>query len=202
MSSLPGYSRDRYHFVIDLPSDYEIYDFSKGYDADRVRNSPYGIGKYDELRPGMYATALFSPASEQARNIHVGIDIGAPAGTPVFAFFDGRIHSAAINSAPGDYGGTLITEHLIDGVKLWVLHGHLSHGSLNIRAAGAEFKKGETLAYLGNKSENGGWNPHLHFQLSLKEPKACDMPGAVSAVDRERALREYPDPRIVLGPLY
>jgi hypothetical protein len=28
------------------------------------------------------------------------------------------------------------------------------------------------------------------------------LPGVVRREDRERALRDYPDPRLVLGPLY
>jgi hypothetical protein len=30
----------------------------------------------------------------------------------------------------------------------------------------------------------------------------ADLPGAVSDADREAALAIYPDPRLVLGPLY
>jgi hypothetical protein len=55
---------------------------------------------------------------------------------------------------------------------------------------------------MGDKDENGGWDPHLHFQLSLIEPETHDMPGVVSPEDREQALRDYPDPRLVLGPIY
>ena len=51
--------------------------------------------------------------------------------------------------------------------------------------------------------ENGGWPiPHVHFQLSVKEPATHDMPGVVSAEQRDDARRDYPDPRLVLGPLY
>jgi hypothetical protein len=203
MSRLPPYSSDRYHVVIELPADYEIYDFSKGYDSERFRRSPYGIGKYDEYRPGMYTTELFSPETEaKARNIHVAIDIGAPAGEPVHAFYEGIVHSVAINDKPGDYGGTIVTEHEIDGVKIWALHGHLSHASIRLRQPKARFEKGAVLGHVGEKNENGGWNPHLHFQLSFSEPKVCDMPGAVSRIDRAQALLQYPDPRLVLGPLY
>ena len=50
--------------------------------------------------------------------------------------------------------------------------------------------------------ENGGWEPHLHFQLSYQEPETHDMPGVVAPSDREEALQIYPDPRLVLGTLY
>ena len=33
-------------------------------------------------------------------------------------------------------------------------------------------------------------------------PETHDMPGVVSPTDRPRALLHYPDPRLVLGPLY
>lgn len=48
-----------------------------------------------------------------------------------------------------------------------------------------------------------GWKtPHVHFQLSMKEPKTHDLPGAVAMKDRSKALCEYPDPRWILGELY
>jgi len=55
---------------------------------------------------------------------------------------------------------------------------------------------------MGEKHENGGWEPHVHFQLSLIEPKVPDLPGVVRRADREQALVDYPDPRLVLGALY
>ena len=35
-----------------------------------------------------------------------------------------------------------------------------------------------------------------------KEPETHDMPGVVAPDRRDEALREYPDPRWVLGPIY
>jgi hypothetical protein len=52
------------------------------------------------------------------------------------------------------------------------------------------------------KFENDRKMPHVHFQLSSHPPDTHDMPGAVSIEDRPRALLDYPDPRLVLGPLY
>lgn len=191
-----------YHPVIELPADYDIFDFTNGYDPARLRGL-YGIGKYDEDRVGMYNSDLFSAgASDDARTIHVGIDIGAPVGTSVFAFDAGSIFMTGINAAPGDYGGTIITEHLFEGRRLWALHGHLSHASVGLRAAGARIERGDVIGFLGDEKENGGWNPHLHFQLSWIEPRVCDLPGVVSRKDRAQALRDFPDPRLVLGPLY
>ena len=39
-------------------------------------------------------------------------------------------------------------------------------------------------------------------RFALAEPATHDMPGVVSLASRERALLDYPDPRLVAGPLY
>ena len=192
------FSRHRFHPVIDLPRYYEIFDFTRGYDPMRTLTRPFGVGKYDEKRSGMYTSALFG----NARDIHVGIDIAAPIGTPVHAFFDGIIFLQGYNGAEGDYGYTIITRHEIDGVELFALHGHLQKRSIEQRHEGDSFKAGDVLGFVGDRHENGGWQPHVHFQLSYERPTKPDLPGVVSEADRERALQVFPDPRLVLGPLY
>ncbi|MEC9200682.1 MAG: hypothetical protein VYA79_04110, partial [Candidatus Thermoplasmatota archaeon] len=74
-----------YHPVVFLPDEYEVRDFTTG--NYTPSECDFDIGRYDELRPGMYATELFS----DGRFLHVGIDIGAPVGTPCMAFDDGEI---------------------------------------------------------------------------------------------------------------
>jgi murein DD-endopeptidase MepM/ murein hydrolase activator NlpD len=187
--------------VIELPPEDEVFDFTGGYDPQRTRQFAFGVGKYNERRPGMYLTELFLE-SEGVRDIHIGVDIAAPVGTPVLAFFDGRVHLSGVNSDQGDYGGTIITEHDLGDRKIWALHGHLSHDSIAMMQPGTRFRRGQVIASIGTENENGGWNPHLHFQLSWERPERCDMPGVVAERDLERALRIYPDPRHVLGPLY
>ncbi len=184
--------------VIALPSEYEVYDFSGGYDPERALTHPYGVGKYDEHRPGMYEGEQF----DGIRNIHVGIDIGTPQGEPVLAFFDGTIFKLGDNALPYDYGPTIITRHRWLDQTVFALHGHLSRASLKGWQEGDTFEKGQVLAHVGNRHENGGWNPHLHFQLSMIEPETHDLPGAVSAADRDWARRAFPDPQLVLGTLY
>jgi murein DD-endopeptidase MepM/ murein hydrolase activator NlpD len=67
---------------------------------------------------------------------------------------------------------------------------------------GSQIKAGEMIARIGSEEVNGGWPPHVHFQLSFVEPETHDMPGVVSQEDREDALKVYPDPRLVLGLVY
>jgi len=189
------------HPVVRLPTQpgaVEVFDFTRGYDRERARPD-YGIGRYDEKRPGMYDAALFA---EGARDVHMGVDIGAPAGTEVYAFDDGEVFLFGDNEAPGDYGPTLVTRHDFDGRPLYVLLGHLARRSLEGKRIGARFARGEVLGWVGEAHENGGWNPHVHVQLAWHAPERADLPGVVSEADRERAREAYPDPRLILGPLY
>ena len=187
-----------FHPVIHLPDVYDIRDFTTLDNANRLPTHPYSIGKYDENRVGMYVHELF----EGQRTVHVGIDIGAPVHTPVYAFWEGRIHRLGYNDAPGDYGHVIVTEHVVNGVQFWALFGHLSAKSIVGKSEGDWIQRGECLAWLGPEEDNGGWPVHLHFQLSLRAPETHDMPGVVTLEDREAALQLYPDPRLILGPIY
>ena len=199
-----------FHPVVELPDEYWVFDFTRGLNKSWSCPLEYQIGRYNEFRPGMYETELFGGV----RNIHVGIDIGAPVNTPVYAFGEGTIHSFGINPEAGSYGPTIITEHdlnLLNSTRLpfnnqsgkfWVLHGHLSEQSLEGLKIGMKLSSGDLLARIGNEQENGGWPPHLHFQLSLEEPETFDLPGVVEKSEIESALKIYPDPRIILGDLY
>ena len=136
------------------------------------------------------------------RDVHVGIDLAAPAGEPVHAFYAGTIFRLGDNALPYDYGPTIITRHTWLDQTVYALHGHLSRESLERWSPGEAFAAGAVLSHVGTREVNGGWNPHLHFQLRLLEPETHDLPGAVSVADRSWALRAFPDPRLVLGPLY
>ena len=186
----------RYHPVVHLPDEYEVRDFTTGnYTPSEYE---FDIGRYDELRPGMYSTELFS----DGRFLHIGIDIGAPVGTPCMAFDDGEISHFGYNSADGDYGYVIITKHIVGEIPIWALYGHLSADSIKGKKIGQKISRGEVICWMGDRDENGGWESHLHFQLSINEPETHDMPGVVNPENRKTALEKYPDPRLVLGPIY
>ena len=201
---------EAFHPVIKLPEEYWVFDFTRGEDKTWVCPYEYQIGRYDEYRPGMYTSDLFGGV----RDVHIGLDIGAPIDTPIYAFSDGIIHSFGNNLEDGSYGPTLITEHFLSlpeqvgsqilgqKKKVWALHGHLSLDSITGITVGSQIKAGDIIAKVGSEEVNGGWPPHVHFQLSLKEPETHDMPGVVEQEVRESALEIYPDPRLVLGLLY
>ena len=164
----------------------------------------WAVGKYDERRTGMYVHELFaatSRESDERRDVHVGVDVFAPAGTEVRAMADGVVVHSGRNPAPGDYGPVIVTRHDdADGRgAFFALWGHLSVETLRQSPRGRVFKRGEVLGWVGTEEVNGGWAPHVHFQLAWDEPPTHDMPGVVRVSDRAQALLQYPDPRGVLG---
>jgi murein DD-endopeptidase MepM/ murein hydrolase activator NlpD len=199
-----------FHPTVVFDGPYWVHDFTQpqaeGWEAPFV----YSVGRYDEHRPSMYTTALF----EGVRDHHVGLDLGAPAGTSVYAFGPGEVFAVAINDDEGSYGPTLITHHRLalpanvgeapstEVTEFWVLYGHLSWDSISHWTVGEAFEAGAVLARLGEETENGGWPPHVHVQMSLSAPVGGDLPGVVAAEDRLIALTAYPDPRLICGPLY
>ncbi len=193
-----NFSNYKFSQIVELPKDYEVYDFTQGYDEFRILKSPFGVGKYNEKRKNMYKGDLYV----DQRDIHMGIDIGGPVGTPIHSFYEGSIFMKTYNSLQLDYGYTIITEHCFDGVPLYALYGHLSKKSFDQIQVGQTIQSGQVIAWMGDRSENGGWNPHVHFQLSYERPVKCDMPGVVHERDLVASLEKYPDPRKVLGPLY
>lgn len=190
--------RQQFHPVIDIGEHWKVLDLTKGYHPEEISLDPPSIGRYNEIRRNMYNTGLF----RGIRNIHMGIDIWVPAGTPVHAFADGKILSARDNANPGDYGPTIVTEHKLGQMTIYALFGHLTRESLHKVVGGKPLHRGEVFTEVGDVQENGGWLPHLHFQLSLERPAEPDMPGVVSEEDHAEALTKWPDPQLVLGRLY
>ncbi len=94
-------------------------------------------------------------------------DLFVPPGTPVLAPLDGRVASVADNAGEGDYGPTVILEHRAgpDGDVFYTLYGHLARASVQSLGEGQPVMRGMPIAAVGAPPENGGWPPHLHFQI-------------------------------------
>jgi len=85
---------------------------------------------------------------------------------------------------------------------MFALYGHLSKKSLERNEVEAAVEAGEVIGWLGSSDENGNWPPHLHYQISVKDPGEADMPGVVAEDEVEEASKLYPDPRMILGAVY
>ncbi|MBD1210539.1 MAG: peptidoglycan DD-metalloendopeptidase family protein [Ignavibacteria bacterium] len=160
----------------------------------------YAIGGYAEHRNLYDQYPNFGSRHEEPRRLHLGIDIWGSAGTPVFAPLGGRVHSFKNNAAFGDYGGTIILHHELDGASFHTLYGHLALRSLEGLYEGKTIGTGERLAEFGEPHENGNWSPHLHFQVICDMEDAWgDYAGVCRLSERERYLANCPDPDGILG---
>ena len=153
-------------------------------------------GGYLEKR-NLYKKSTYFTDSKEQRDIHLGVDFWCPVDSPVVAPFDGVVHSFNNNTNNGDYGPTLIIQHIFQETVFYTLYGHLSVESIRHLKVNQPIRKGEIIAYLGDASVNGGYAPHLHFQLILDmgEYKG-DFPGVCS----EDKLSYYKE--VTINPLH
>ena len=89
----------------------QLRDFTKGNSENEASGDAlYDIGKYNERRRNMYETDLFQDTKNAVggyqgkREIHMGVDIGGPVNTKIYAFCDCEILHFGYNEPKGDYG--------------------------------------------------------------------------------------------------
>ena len=159
-------------------------------------------GGYLEVRNLYKRSAYFNEQVDpkDERNIHLGIDIWAASGTSILAALDGEIHSFKNNTNHGDYGPCIILKHEIKNQVFYTLYGHLSMASLQGKSVGQKVIKGQEIATLGDKTVNGDYAPHLHFQVIRDiQDKFGDYPGVCSENQLEFYMENCPDPQVILG---
>lgn len=173
----------------------------------REAGAPATVGYHAEARRLYAASDAFAVPREdgpEPRTIHLGVDVFAPAGTAVCAPLKGRVLSVQRNGAALDYGPTVILEHAPscaqDPEPFWTLYGHLDGELLDRLKPGDAVGAGDVIARLGAESENGGWPPHLHFQVILDRlDLSGDFPGVAAPSERDVWVGFCPDPAPLLG---
>ena len=161
--------------------------------------TPVGIGRYDEDRVLYRHSPLFDGQAER-RSIHLGIDLFVIESTPIRTPLAARVHSVAENAGLGNYGPTVILSHDLDGTSFHTLYGHLSRNTFEQVSSGQTLAAGEVLGEVGDLHENGGWPPHLHFQIIVGDPgETGDYPGVATPSERAKFLDICPDPNLILG---
>jgi 4-aminobutyrate aminotransferase-like enzyme/Ser/Thr protein kinase RdoA (MazF antagonist) len=162
-----------------------------------------GVGRYNEPRL-LYTSPLFGASgnpTDERRTIHLGMDLFVEPGAPLRAPLDGVVHIVANNSAALDYGPLVILRHETSaGEEFFTLYGHLSNDSLVRAEVGQRVARGQPFARVGSAPENGGWTPHVHFQIILDLLElGADFPGVASASQRSVWTSLSPDPNLLLG---
>lgn len=158
--------------------------------------SAIGVGGYLELRSIYQYSSHFSSDN---RCQHLGVDIWTDAYQPIFAPLAGKVHSFQNNDNFRDYGPTIILQHELGDLTFFSLYGHLQLSDLTYLEEGQLIEKGQAFCHLGDVSENGGWPPHLHFQLMTDmRGKKGDFPG-VCAPEEVAFYKEIcPNPNLLL----
>jgi 4-aminobutyrate aminotransferase-like enzyme len=162
-----------------------------------------GIGRYNEARL-LYSSVLFGAGAsplEARRAIHLGMDLFAEPGTSIHTPLDAVVHTLANNGAPLDYGPLVILRHDAgDAGVFFTLYGHLDKESLTRLKVGQHIARGEKFARIGAFEENGGWPPHLHFQIILDLLDLdANFPGVAYASQRAVWTSLSPDPNLLVG---
>ena len=166
-------------------------------------NVTVSIGRYNEPRL-IYTHPMFDcgpgPLDER-RSIHIGLDLFAEAESPIYAPLDGTIALVDVAEGEQDYGGSLTLAHFTDdGDTFYTLYGHLSHASVRRWQVGQFVQAGDEICRMGIPAENGGWTPHLHFQIMVDH---LDLEHPFAGVCRpsRRAVWQAlcPDPNLIVG---
>lgn len=93
---------------------------------------------------------------------HQGIDLAAPAGTPIFAVKSGAVIYSGTQKG---YGNLIILEHPDRVMTVY------AHNEKNIAKAGEKITQGDQIATVGNTGRSTG--NHLHFEIR-NEGRAVD----------------------------
>src|SRR5436305_2177734 len=172
----------------------------------KAASSRFGIARYNEARP-IYTSDQYKLEGNDGpewRTVHIGLDIFMEVGTPILAPLDGIIHSFRDNDSPLDYGPTIILKHTVGDndsqILFYTLYGHLSADSLEGLYEGKSIAMGTPFCKIGNYRVNGGWPPHIHFQIITDLlDRIGEFPGVARPSQREVWLSVSPDPNIIVG---
>ncbi|MBU8892257.1 MAG: peptidoglycan DD-metalloendopeptidase family protein [Bacteroidales bacterium] len=183
-------------FEINMDDTQALTDYV--YKTLKKKKKKVGVGGYFEDRL-IYKRSKHFDNEGEPRSIHLGIDIWIEAGTPIYSPLPGVIHSFKNNDAFGDYGPTLVLEHLIEGVIFYTLYGHLSLDSIQNKEKGQQLRRGDLIAKIGNENVNGNWPPHLHFQVITEMlGNEGDFPGVAPPSAKEYFYKLCVDPNYIL----
>jgi len=121
------------------------------------------------IRPaiGAITTRFGEPGSDWIGGYHMGIDLGAPFGSPVVAAAAGLVEEANGDNSHG-YGNHVLIAH---GYGYETLYAHLSR--IMVRS-GEHVAQGQLIGYVGQSGYAFG--PHLHFEVRRNGEKIDPEP--------------------------
>lgn len=152
----------------------------------------------------VYTSAEFRSGPWKAsdrRTVHLGVDIFDAEKSIIYSPLDAIVYAVENRPDQRDYGGVVILEHRLDDANsFFTLYGHLDPEVTERLNSGDRIRKGEAFARLGDATENGGWSPHLHFQLALSVAgMESNWPGVADPDDIEFWQALCPNPAALLN---
>ena len=128
---------------------------------------------------GVPISAQFGSTSYLSKfsRAHHGTDFTPGAGAEVHAVAAGTVRIAT--EAGGDYGVTVVIDHIIDGKLVSTRYGHMQYGSLRV-SPGETVDAGDVIGRVGSTGKSTG--AHLHLEVLL---------GGTTRIDPVPWLKEH-----------
>jgi murein DD-endopeptidase MepM/ murein hydrolase activator NlpD len=99
---------------------------------------------------------------DHEERLHSGMDIAAPAGTPIQAAAAGQV---VFSGTQAGYGNVVVIQHNASYSTLY------AHNTANLVSVGTTVSQGQPIATVGSTGRSAG--PHLHFEVR-KDGKRLD----------------------------
>lgn len=93
---------------------------------------------------------------------HMGIDMLASGGTPIYAAADGVVRVS--QESYGGYGVAITIDHVVGGQRMTTLYGHMIYGSRRV-GVGQTVQAGQVIGLVGTTGRSTA--NHLHFETYL-----------------------------------
>lgn len=93
---------------------------------------------------------------------HMGIDMLANGGTPIYAAADGVVRVS--QESYGGYGVAITIDSVVGGQRITTLYGHMIYGSRQV-AVGQTVQAGQVIGLVGTTGRSTA--NHLHFEVYL-----------------------------------
>lgn len=130
-------------------------------------NFIWPVTGYTDLSSG-YGPRI-DPTTGKSGSFHAGIDIPAPAGTPICAAASGTVIYAQFGVQPyGGYGNLVVIKN---SASLVTLYGHCSKLLVSV---GQTVQQGQKIALVGSTGDSTG--NHCHFEVRVNGTHTDPMP--------------------------
>lgn len=106
---------------------------------------------------GFYMRPVVGGWKSQGLHGHNGVDIAAPAGTPILASADGEVIISRSGGWNGGYGNYVVIRHSNGTQTLY------AHNQRNNVSVGDSVKQGDIIGFMGKTGKATG--SHLHFEI-------------------------------------